>query len=131
VRFGKVKTPSGLFNEIQDIDPSYMWSLLSQSINPITSRNGNLAHYGGVVYGTVGLQQAGKLEYRAWGGEREIAGDDDYWIRFVESGITMPNGIGGPIYGGALHWKAPLRGLMLGASYAHNNNNWWSTFVDT
>lgn len=131
MRFGKVKTPSGLFNEIQDIDPSYMWSLLSQSINPITSRNGNLAHYGGVVYGTVGLQQAGKLEYRAWGGEREIAGDDDYWIRFVESGITMPNGIGGPIYGGALHWKASLRGLMLGASYAHNNNNWWSTFVDT
>jgi len=130
VRFGKVKTPSGLFNEIQDIDPSYMWSLLPQSIYPITSRNGNLAHYGGVVYGTVGLQQAGKLEYRAWGGEREIAGDDGYWISFVESGITIPNGIGGPIYGGALHWKAPLRGLMLGASYAHNNN-WSSTFVDT
>jgi hypothetical protein len=130
VRFGKVKTPSGLFNEVQDIDPSYMWSLLPQSIYPITSRNGNLAHYGGVVYGTVGLQQAGKLEYRAWGGERKIAGDDGYWVSFVESGITIPNGIGGPIYGGALHWKAPLRGLMLGASYGHNNS-WSSTFVDT
>src|ERR1700691_1787238 len=27
-RFGKVKVPSGLLNETQDIDPSYMWSLL-------------------------------------------------------------------------------------------------------
>jgi hypothetical protein len=25
VRFGKVKTPMGLYNETQDIDPSYMW----------------------------------------------------------------------------------------------------------
>jgi hypothetical protein len=32
VRFGKVKLPTGLFNETQDIDPSYMWSLLPQSI---------------------------------------------------------------------------------------------------
>lgn len=64
------------------------------------------------------------------GGEREIAGDDGYWIRFVESGITIPNGIGGPNYGGALHWKAPLRGLMLCACYAHMNN-WSFTFVYT
>jgi hypothetical protein len=49
VRFGKVKTPSGLFNDIQDIDPSYIWSLLPQSIYPISSRNSILAHYGGVV----------------------------------------------------------------------------------
>ena len=130
VRFGKVKTPSGLFNEIQDIDPSYMWSLLPQSIYPISSRNGNLAHYGGVVYGTVNLQQAGKLEYRAWGGEREIGGDDGYWVSFVESGITLPSGISGPIVGGALHWNTLLRGLMLGASYAHDNA-WSGPIVDT
>lgn len=41
VRFGKVKTPWGLFNETQDIDSSYMWSLLprasttSQLVTPI------------------------------------------------------------------------------------------------
>ena len=65
LRFGKVKTPSGLLNEIQDIDPSYTWSLLPQSIYPIESRNSLLSHYGGVVYGTVKLgQSAGKLEYR-------------------------------------------------------------------
>ena len=50
-RFGKVKTPSGLFNDIQDIDPSYQWALLPQTIYPLMSRNSLLAHYGGVVYG--------------------------------------------------------------------------------
>src|ERR1700679_2061704 len=69
VRFGKVKTPSGLFNEVQDIDPSYMWSLLPQGVYPIASRNSVLAHYGGVVYGTFKLgQEFGSLEYRGWGG---------------------------------------------------------------
>jgi len=130
VRFGKVKTPSGLFNEIQDIDPSYMWSLLPQSIYPIVSRNSNLAHYGGVVYGTVNLQQVGKLEYRGWGGEREIAGDDGYWVSFAEEGINLYNGISGPIYGAALHWKTPVSGLMLGASFAHDNP-WSGPFNDT
>ena len=130
IRFGKVKTPSGLFNEIQDIDPGYMWSLLPQSIYPITSRNSNLAHYGGVVYGTVSLQKAGKLEYRGWGGEREIAGDDGYWVGFTEEGINLYNGISGPIYGAALHWKTPVPGLMLGASIAHDNP-WKGAFNST
>src|SRR5580698_8652432 len=58
VRFGKVKTPWGLFNETQDIDPSYMWALLPQSIYDITTRNADLAHYGAVVYGTFKLAPA-------------------------------------------------------------------------
>jgi hypothetical protein len=68
LRFGKVKTPSGLFNDVQDIDPSYIWSLLPQSIYPISSRNSILAHYGGVAYGTLSEGgKLGKLEYRGWG----------------------------------------------------------------
>src|ERR1700679_1601105 len=45
IRAGKVKTPWGLFNETQDIDPSYIWALLPQSIYPTTSSNSILAHY--------------------------------------------------------------------------------------
>lgn len=117
VRFGKVKTPSGLFNDIQDIDPAYLWALLPQSVYPITSRNSNLAHYGGVVYGTLKLgSEAGKLEYRGWGGEREIAANDGYWVNQVEAGLNLTNGYNDVVTGGALHWITPLRGLMLGAS---------------
>src|SRR5579859_4565702 len=117
MRFGKVKTPSGLFNDIQDIDPSYTWSLLPQSIYPISSRNSILAHYGGVAYGTLSEGgKLGKLEYRGWGGERQIAANDGYSLAQTEAGILEPNGIGGATYGAALHWRTPLPGLMVGAS---------------
>jgi len=122
VRFGKVKVPSGLFNETQDIDPSYMWSLLPQGNYPITSRNSELADYGGVVYGTIKLgAKAGKLEYRGWGGESVIGANDGYWINFSEEGIAFPNGVSGVSSGAALHWKTPISGLMLGASLNHGN----------
>jgi hypothetical protein len=122
VRFGKVKIPAGLFNEIQDIDPSYMWSLLPQSIYPLTSRNSVLAEFGGVVYGTVKLGPAGKLEYRGWDGDEVIGEDDGYWVTQREEGLNLPNGLGGISSGAALHWKTPLRGLMAGASVSHSNN---------
>lgn len=123
VRFGKVKTPSGMFNEIQDIDPAYMWALLPQSIYPISSRNGVLAHYGGVVYGSFNLGGLGKLEYRGWAGERKISGTDGYFIDQTEAGLLLPNGQGGVLTGEALHWKTPLKGLMIGAS--NNQDNKW------
>lgn len=116
VRFGKVKIPSGLFNETQDIDPSYQWALLPQSVYPITSRNGQLSEYGGVAYGTLDLEKLGKVEYKGWGGETVIAANDGYLLSFRESGINMPNGLTGVGIGTALHWKTPLPGLMVGAS---------------
>jgi hypothetical protein len=122
VRFGKVKTPSGLLNETQDIDPSYMWSLLPQGIYPITSRNSVLAHFGGVVYGTFKLTPGfGKLEYRGWGGEREVESSDGYFLSQQESGLNAVNGLNEVIIGGALHWRTPLTGLMLGASDSKSN----------
>jgi hypothetical protein len=116
IRFGKVKTPTGLFNEVQDIDPSYIWSLLPQGIYPITSRNSLLAHYGGVLYGTLDAKKLGKLEYRAWGGVRVLSEDDGYFLVQKESGSALPNGLTRINEGAAIHWKMPLPGLMIGAS---------------
>lgn len=116
VRFGKVKSPLGLWNEVQDIDPSYQWVLLPQSVYPLMSRNSLLAHYGGVVYGTVKTPSAGKVEYRLFGGERTLASDDGYFLTQKQAGSVLPNGISGSLYGGQLRWHTPLRGLMLGAS---------------
>jgi hypothetical protein len=122
VRFGKVKTPLGLFNEIQDIDPSYIWSLLPQGVYPITSRNSLLSHYGGVVYGRVNLGDGlGKLEYRGWGGQSMLGSDDGYFLGFREAGIVLPEGLNLTIYGAAIHWRPPVRGLMVGASNTKHN----------
>jgi hypothetical protein len=128
IRFGKVKTPNGLLNEIQDIDPSYMWSLLPQGVYPIASRNSVLAHFGGVVYGSLKMGQAGKLEYRGWGGERILGSDDGYFVTQREAGLNLPNGLSGITIGGALHWRTPLPGLMLGASDVHDEQ-WVSTIT--
>jgi len=117
LRFGKVKIPSNLFNETQDIDPSYMWALLPQSVYTLPDRDSQLALYGGVVYGSLKLgKNLGKMEYRGWGGEQVIPGSDGYWISLREAGMNLPNGLSGPQIGAALHWKTPLTGLMVGGS---------------
>jgi len=116
-RVGKVKTPVGLLNEVQDIDPAYLWVLLPQSVYAIASRNAILSHYGGVVYGTISLGESlGKLEYRAYGGERILASSDGSLAQFEVNGVTIPNGISGTAYGGTLRWDTPLQGLMLGVT---------------
>jgi hypothetical protein len=130
-RIGKVKTPVDLFNDIQDIDPSYQWALLPQSVYPLMSRNSLLAHYGGVVYGTFKLgAKGGKLDYRGWGGERELPGNDGYFLNQTENGIALPNGIGGVTTGEALHWRTPISGLMIGAS-DYIDNIWSSNMTLT
>jgi hypothetical protein len=120
VRVGKVKTPSGLLNETQDIDPSYMFALLPQGVYSIASRNSMLAEYGGVAYGTVKLNQLGKLEYRGWGGVRAITADDGNFLAAKEAGTTLPYGMSGTAIGAAIHWRTPINGLMIGASDNHN-----------
>jgi hypothetical protein len=118
VRFGKVKTPNGLFNDIQDIDTAFLWSLLPQGNYPITSRTSILAHYGGVVYGKLPLgKQAGKLEYQLYFGERVLPAGDGFFVPIIEGGAEMPNGLTGPTSGGTLRWYTPLNGLLLGVAW--------------
>ncbi len=117
IRAGEVKTPAGLFNETQDIDPAYLWCLLPQSVYPIASRDSLLTHYGGVIYGSMPLgERFGKLEYRGYGGTRIIAGTDSVFQPLRDQGLTVPNGLRGPMYGATLRWQMPLPGLMLGAT---------------
>lgn len=121
-RVGKVKTPAGLLNETQDIDPAQLWILLPQSIYSIASRDTTLAHLGGVVYGTLSLGESlGKVEYRVFGGERVIDTADGGLVQFTDQGFQMPTGLSGPVYGGRLDWKTPLSGLMIGASEESDN----------
>ena len=120
VRVGKVKMPVGLFNETQDIDPSYMFSLLPQGVYSIASRNTLLSVYGGNAYGTLKLNQLGKLEYRGFGGVRVISGDDGNFLAAREGGTTLPQGLQAMSIGSTLRWRLPVQGLMIGASDFYN-----------
>lgn len=116
-RAGDVKTPLGLLNETQDIDPAHLWVLLPQSIYPLASRNSYLDHYGGVVYGSIPLSESlGKLEYRGFGGQRKVGPTDPSFDVMHSRGIDLPNGLIGSIFGGTLHWSPPVRGLSFGVS---------------
>jgi hypothetical protein len=121
VRFGKVKTPSSLLNEIQDIDPAYLWALLPSGIYPLASRNFDLSHYGAVAYGTLLLGHGiGKLQYDAWGGERVLPSTDGYLRPTEDSGIAVPHGLSGATYGGTLRWYLPIKGALVGVSESHS-----------
>ncbi len=117
-RVGDVKTPMGLLNETQDIDPANLWVLLPQSVYPIASRSSILDHYGAVVYGAAALWAAGRQTGVPGlsAGERVLSRDDGYFQTLRDAGLTLPNGMTGPIYGGTVRWNTPLRGLMAGAS---------------
>ena len=117
VRFGKVKTPWGLFNETQDLDPLFLWTLLPQSIYDITTRNSDLAHFGGVAYGVVNLgERIGDLNYRLWGGEAIVPKNDGQFADLSDAGTGPLSAMAYTTLGGALHWDTPIRGLMIGAS---------------
>lgn len=117
VRAGKVKTPMGLLNEIQDIDPANIWVLLPQGVYPLASRNSVLAHYGGVLYGALPASESmGKLEYRLSAGQVRVSADDGYFQPYRDQGVSAPNGLSGPMFSWKLQWKTPIEGLLLGAS---------------
>ncbi|HEY3707081.1 MAG TPA: hypothetical protein VGL22_18620 [Terracidiphilus sp.] len=122
VRVGKVKTPWGLMNETQDIDPSYIWTLLPQSVYDITTRNADLSHYGGLAYGAIEPgTKAGKFDYYIWGGEQVVPADDGQFDDLNNAGTGPTSPLNFTTIGGALHWRTPLPGLMLGASDGKEN----------
>jgi hypothetical protein len=121
VRAGKVKTPWGLFNETQDLDPTYMWALLPQSIYDITTRESDLAHYGGVAYGNHDLgASCGKIDFDLWGGEAVVPATDGQFDDLNNSGNGPLSPLENITFGGALHWRTPIQGLMMGASDGSN-----------
>jgi hypothetical protein len=118
----KVKTVLGLYNDQQDLDFFNTYALLPQSVYPIDLREVMIAHEGGDIYGSIRLRKKlGSVNYTAYGGRRDdhMYGGYPYLVSHFmaggSGGIKLTSE-GGPVYGGDLRWKAPLRGLLVGAS---------------
>jgi hypothetical protein len=117
VRAGKVKMRWGLFNDTQDYDPGYLWSVLPETIYGVDYRATDLSQLGVEFYGQVPLAEGmGKLNYSAWWGDYFVATDDGIMEGFKESGLTFSNTPGGKTPGFDLRWHTPLKGLMVGGS---------------
>jgi hypothetical protein len=114
VRGGKSKVPLGLFNESQDVDSLFLWTLLPQSNYPDDNRDFDLAILGGEVYGSIPLGDRGRLSYRGYAGENRLDANGGYMRSLAQYGFTFPDTPSGKAFGGDLRWATPFRGFVLG-----------------
>jgi hypothetical protein len=115
VRAGKVKIKWGLYNDTQDADPGYLWSLLPEPVDGIDYRTTDLSQYGVELYGRAPLHPGfGSLEYSAYYGEYFYATNDGSAASFTQQGLTFANLPGGKTPGFDLRWV--VKGLKLGGS---------------
>lgn len=115
-RAGKIKVPAGLFNDSQDVDSLFLWTLLPQATYPDDNRDYDLAVLGGELYGSIPLGSHGRLHYRGYAGESRLDANGGYMLGLGEYGFTFPSPPSGMAYGGDVRWVAPLRGFTLGSS---------------
>ena len=116
IRAGKVKIRWGLYNDTQDYDPGYLWSLLPEPIYAVDWRATNLAQNGVEVYGKVPLGEVSKLQFSAYYGNYTDASNDGYAENYLEEGVIFTSNPAGRTPGGDLRWTTPWRGLTIGAS---------------
>lgn len=116
-RAGKVKTVIALFNDSQDVDALFLWTLLPQGVYPVDNEGYFLSHLGGEVYGFLTLgERGGKLRYDGFLGESYLPLNGGYVKQIADAGLLFTTAPSGKTYGGDLRWVTPLRGLTVGAS---------------
>src|SRR5579872_4120120 len=117
IRAGKVKTVIGLFNDSQDVDALFLWTLLPQGVYPVDNEGYFLSHLGGKVYGYLPLGgRGGRLRYDGFAGESYVPLHGGFVKQAADVGLVFGAAPAGKTYGGDLRWVTPLTGLTLGAS---------------
>jgi hypothetical protein len=116
-RAGKVKTVVGLFNDSQDVDAVFLWTLLPQCSYPIDNQSFYLSHVGGEVYGELPLgERAGKLRYDGHAGQVSLDLNGGFIKELADIGLLFTSPPAGKTYGGDVRWETPWRGLSFGSS---------------
>ncbi len=110
-RFGRVKIPFGLYNEINDIDAARVPILLPQSIYPADHVDYLVAQNGFEGYGYTGTAPWGSLEYRLYAGTIAfpLTNTPAYPIQQTASNAPF-------IVGARVMWGTPIDGLRVGVS---------------
>lgn len=119
VRAGRLKRPSGLYGDSQDIDIVRPFAFLPFDFYPKTLRPLVAGIDGAAAYGTLPLGGAGNLEYQLmYGWLPKIAADSPYVTDIAEGGLNhITNVETDTTWLVALFWNTPVEGLKLGVTY--------------
>ncbi|MFO1477547.1 MAG: hypothetical protein U1F98_12965 [Verrucomicrobiota bacterium] len=133
-RGGKVRRPSGIYNQIQDLDVAYPWVLLPQGMYDVRWRDFSCSLNGGELFGEVPLKKAGSFSYEPYAGIINMK-DNGGVARFIENGLP-PAPIGSldsidsaTIFGTQFWYNTPLEGLRAGASFGYMENFGYTTTI--
>src|SRR5581483_5444342 len=114
IRGGQVKTPIGLYNDVQGVDAVTPWAFLPEAIYPTDLRSFTLSHQGGVLYGDVPLgKRGGTISWSAFGGRKEQHRNEGFYLLMASIGAALGD-MSGPIAGADVRWKTPLDGFAIG-----------------
>lgn len=110
VRFGRMKTPYGLYNEVLDLDAVRPTAFLPQSVYPLNYRDFLLAFNGAVAYGHLETGPVGSWDYQAGGGYNVLPVDGSLSGTF---GQPLSDADNKWTLVAALRWNTPIEGLRL------------------
>lgn len=116
-RGGKIKAPMGLFNETSDTDVVHNWALLPQGLYEAEYRSYNIPVAGGAIYGNFELPVGGNVAYQLFGGQRTVASNDGGFLLARQLYGIVISSESGYTYGGAIKWRAPIKGFTAGVSF--------------
>ena len=120
IRAGKIKLPTGLYGEIQDMDMLYTQIIMPQGIYKSLLRETFNAVSGGGLYGVIPLGVIGDLNYQFVGGavSADSESGEAKYTNNLMSGLATQSGENDydTTYGGAIRWDTPLEGLLLNYS---------------
>ncbi|MFM2090328.1 MAG: hypothetical protein RLZZ127_817, partial [Planctomycetota bacterium] len=122
-RAGIIKTPRGLYNELQDLDLATSTVLLPQSVYDLRLRDFQVSAHGGQIYGSIPAGRLGSVDYSLYGGDRHMEADGSV-AGFWEQGLFAfdfqadRSSLNWTV-GGQAMWNTPLDGLRLGFSYVY------------
>jgi hypothetical protein len=133
IRFGRIKTPIGFYNDIRDIDSLRPLALLPQSVYDEHMRPVFVAHNGIDLYGLLDLGMAGSLDYVFFYGTiyHPTPKEGPYILQIQQTFNNKMNKIGlnlseisleSEIFcGGRIIWDIEDIGLKLGGTYIYHN----------
>jgi len=120
IRAGRIRRPSGIYNDIQDIDLARTFVLLPQGMYDARWRDWSAGLDGGELFGEFKLAKLGSLSYAAYAGMVNMQ-ENGGVARYAAdaNGISVDTMDDTPTFGGQIWYNTPLQGLRLGANITY------------